>query len=219
MIICGLDLSINSPGFVKFVLDDKLEITKVDYLGFNTVKKLTNDHIHYFRKKDFNNNYDQFEFMQGEYSEFVFGSDYAAVEGYSFGSSKGLVFDIAEYCGNVKLSVYMMGIKMRVYEPTTIKLFSTLKGNSNKVAMQSAYNMYPNKDEQIDLNWLNDFDSPKSDIIDAWWIAKLLQTELKLRNNIIDLSTLNPKQQQVFQKVSKKSPENVLTKEFMERVC
>lgn len=217
MLIGGLDCSINSPGCVKFFLNDNLDIVWVDYLGFNTVKKLTNDKIRYFRKKDFKNNYDQVDWMlENGISEFFYGCEFFAVEGYAF-AAKGLIFEIAEISGIAKHHIYHQNCKMRVYEPTTIKLFSTNKGNSNKVAMQEAYDKYPEISEKFDLNWMDDYLSPKSDIIDAWWITKLLQTELKIRNNLLDLNTLSTKQQQVFRKVSKKTSENLLQKPFLHK--
>ena len=95
------------------------------------------------------------------------------IEGYAFGA-KGQVFNIGENTGILKYKLAeRVSDDINVHSPTTIKKFATGKGNANKELMYKAF-----VDETgDDLAQLFEFDpytgqSPVSDIIDSYYIAK-----------------------------------------------
>ncbi len=215
--IVGLDLSINGSGCVKFELDNNLDIIKKEYMSFTQVKKNETKNIHHFSKKQFRNSFEQEAWMVSHFFDFLEGCEYAAVEDYAFGA-KGMVFNIGEFCGHIKRFLYWgwdnnnQGMNLRLYDPCSIKMWATDRGNATKEDMVDAYDKV-HKDP-FKLTFLNRFGSPKEDIVDAYFIATLLQTELKLRKGIIQLSSLTEKQIQIFNRTTKSHPVNILATDF-----
>jgi Holliday junction resolvasome RuvABC endonuclease subunit len=97
----------------------------------------------------------------------------AYIESYSFGSV-GRVFQIAENTGALKYQLWKKDIPYDVYPPTMIKKFGTGKGNANKEKMwesfkeETGYNIFNIIAIEEGKNW-----NPVSDIVDAYYIAKL----------------------------------------------
>lgn len=226
MNIIGIDMSINSPAVVYFELDDDLEVTKKEYLTFSKTKKnLTND-ILLCRNNDFDNEYDKYMYVRDNIKEFLQDKkiDYAALEGYSYNSS-GKVFNIAEITCLVKIYLYEeRRIPFRIYEPTSIKMFFALDGRADKISMEKVYDKIDVND-RFDLSFLpkvyetdSNGGNPADNIIDAYFIAKLLQVELKLRHGLLRVKDLKElKRIQVFNKVSDKKGGNLLDVDFIER--
>ncbi len=219
MYICGIDYSISAPAVVKAKLDNNFKIVDLDYISFSkTLKqcKVDSKLLHNDKKK-FANNFERILFLKNTINEFMYGSDaptYVSIEGYAYGAT-GNVFDIAEATALTKSNVYEHGSALRIYTPSAIKKFATGKGTAKKVSMLEAYNAY--EDLKIDVDHLKLLDNPQEDIIDAFWIMKLLQTELQLRHGMIELKSLTPKQIEVFNAVSKANPSNILSTDFIKK--
>jgi Holliday junction resolvasome RuvABC endonuclease subunit len=107
--------------------------------------------------------------------------EHVFIEGYSMGS-KGRVFNIAENTALLKYKLWLQDYPTHIYPPTVIKKFATGKGNANKELMQeefiaeTGYNLKQMLG-QSEKQW-----NPSSDIIDAYWIAKLGSNDLKVGN-------------------------------------
>ena len=97
------------------------------------------------------------------------------IEDYSFGS-KGKVFHIAENCGVLKYNLYKMSYTYDTVPPTVIKKFATGKGNATKDVMYEQFvkdtgiKLHDHISPKAKLN------SPTTDIVDAWYIAKYSMT-------------------------------------------
>lgn len=92
------------------------------------------------------------------------------IEGYAY-ASKGVVFHIGENTGLLKHRMWSHDIEFIDISPPTIKKFATGKGNSNKHAMYESFI----QDTQFDISSIincNEGESPMSDIIDSYYIAK-----------------------------------------------
>ena len=74
------------------------------------------------------------------------------------------------------------------------------------------------KTDILNLKYLNQYGSPKEDIVDANYICLLLQMELKLRKGIIQLKDLTEKQIQIFNRTTKAQKTNLLAIDFIEKV-
>ena len=217
MKISAIDPSINSSGVVSFDLDSELNITSRRYLGFSDKKKFQFKHIIPFTKKQFRNEFDQNNWMYGQILNFVIGSSYVGIEGYAFGAT-GRVFQIAEFCGGIKLKCYDLEMKLRIHDPLSIKLFSTGKGNSDKSEMCQAYSKLPASEKlDLDESFFTQKGSPAEDIVDAYWICNLLWLELKLRKGSIALKDLPEEQIRVMNRVTKAHPTNLLDTEFLSK--
>lgn len=112
--------------------------------------------------------------------------EYVAVEDYAYGKSgaMGLIFNLAEFEGNIKISLFEAGKKLRWYAVNQIKKFFTEYGLSDKISMYQAWqNMTTAKPDLSDLPEVDNGHgvSPTSDIVDAFAICEYLRTELSLR--------------------------------------
>lgn len=224
-IICGLDLSPNSSGATKLILDEKFNVIKSDYLGFTTTKKYSHDeNIHYYNNSSKNPTYhhyfSKFVWMKEKIAEFTKDCDYVAIEDYAF-AGIGKVFNIAEFAGMIKLHLFENNKKVRLYDPGSIKIFATDRGNCDKISMNDAYEeLYC--DYKMNLSHLPIVDiskgrSPTSDIIDSFFIVELLYLELQLRKALVNLTDYSEQIIKVMNRVTKSRPENILSTEFIQQ--
>lgn len=101
-----------------------------------------------------------------------------AIEGYSYGST-GNVFDIAENTGVLKHRLFKNNINIHIFPPTEIKKFATSKGNANKQGMFDAFLEQESVDFRTKINYTKtSIDNPVSDIVDAFYILKVLNEKL-----------------------------------------
>jgi Holliday junction resolvasome RuvABC endonuclease subunit len=85
------------------------------------------------------------------------------------------VFHIAENTGVLKYKLWEEAYPVEIYAPTEVKKFATGKGNADKKSMYLSFR----KETGIDINQLvssdkNTISSPVTDIVDAYFICKLL---------------------------------------------
>jgi hypothetical protein len=229
MIIAGLDVSLTSPGIVKARLDDTtLDIIELDWCGFTTVIKDKKKCPSLFLYKKFNNYFERSIWMLDHILSFMFNwggiykvADYVAIEDYAF-SSTGKSFHIGGFTEMVKMEIYKKEISMRLYDITLIKKLATWRGNADKLAMYDEFMNIP-LEHRIDISKLPPVTkphgkSPTSDIIDAYYIMSLLHTELKLRRGLLSLRDMSENMNWIFNRVTKTSDENILTRDFIKKV-
>jgi hypothetical protein len=93
------------------------------------------------------------------------------LEGYSMGSSRGRIFNIAENTGILKYKLFLNQIIPLEAAPTSVKKFA-LKGNAKKTEMYEQFE----KETCISLKKLLDetlkAESPSGDIVDSYYICK-----------------------------------------------
>jgi Holliday junction resolvasome RuvABC endonuclease subunit len=92
-----------------------------------------------------------------------------AMEGYSMGSSSGLVFNIAENGGALKQMLWKAGIVQKESpSPSTVKKYHSGKGNSKKEPMVDAFNdlFMVQLHEHVKLK--TPYVKPVDDLTDAW---------------------------------------------------
>lgn len=228
MIIAGLDISLTSPGIVRAVLNDKtLDIEFMTWRAFTTVAKdfkKCPDRLEFYKK--FPNYFERSLWMLKRINQYLYDNgqravDYAAVEDYPYGGASGQVFHIGGFTEIVKLSLYEAQVSLRWYDITLIKKMATGRGNADKLAMYDAFIKIP-VEERIDISRLPVVETtkgktPTSDIIDAFYIMKLLQTELKLRRGLLSLKDMSEDMNWIFNRVTKTSDENILTRDFIRK--
>jgi len=215
LIIAGIDPSINATGVYKMFLDiETLEVVDVDYLAFTSVKKNSSDKIIHYKTKDFFNYLDKNIFMYEHIINFLRNTDYVYIEDYAY-SATGKVFHIGEFVGGIKLHLFFEQIKMGSIEPTVVKKFATGNGNSDKISMIDEYDKTKSPDK-VDFSFLPQYRTPKEDLVDAYYMAKFLQLELKLRKGLIELKDLSENVRNIFLRVTKSNPTNILAREWIE---
>lgn len=116
--------------------------------------------------------------------------DSVLMEGYSYGSSAGLVFQIAENTEVLKYKMYKTGIPFKVVPPSQIKKDFTGRGNANKGMMylqfrdhHSPYDICNAIGEKTNPDNIG---NPISDIIDAYAIWKMLDAQKDIQEENIE---------------------------------
>ena len=95
------------------------------------------------------------------------------IEGYAFGAV-GRVFQIAENAGLLKYNLWKNGIPTSVFAPSEIKKHASGKGNANKERLYECFTEETKIDIRKTLDITNqNIWNPVSDIVDAYYIAKL----------------------------------------------
>ena len=208
MRIAGYDLSMNGSGICVLELDEKLDVIGCDYLGFTQVKKHEiPNHSIFYKKNDFDSRYALTEMMIDEITKKTEGVSFAGIEDFAFGAM-GRLADIGSFVGQVAFDSWKRGIAIKWYGPSINKKFFTGRGNADKIGM---YQEFLTRDEiKPDISCMPEPTtssgvSPTSDIIDAYSLAKLVQTELKLKSGIITLNDLDKNRRDVFEKKAKKT--------------
>lgn len=215
MKIAGLDLSISSSGCVVMELDDQFNVVDVIRHGFCNTKKqaMTSPDLTYYNIKDFKNHYDRYQFFADNILEWVKDCDIISVEDYAY-DSKGFVFDLAEFEGNIKMSLYRMKKSLRFYPPMSNKKFWSKVGNAGKIRMYDTYLDFSGKKFDIsDLPIVTDDKKgamPTSDIVDAFALCEFLRYELLLKNGLILLKDLPKHQIECFNTITKEHPTGFL---------
>ena len=98
------------------------------------------------------------------------------IEGYSFGSSAGRVFNIAENTGHLKYLLWNANKKFDVVSPSEVKKIASGKGNADKQKMYEAFKEQSGLDLMKMLAPNRKLGSPITDIIDSFYIAKLCRS-------------------------------------------
>jgi len=204
-VIAGIDNSINSPGVIKFYCDEFYNVEKIDYLGFTDKKKYKNiKNILWLSKKEFNNNLEQNEYSRRHIIEFLNDVSHVGIEDYAHGMV-GRVTDLAECCGCLKYELFKQKIKIRVYNVFSIKKFALGKAKPDKELVIQQFI----KDGFFDriFEGISEVDlknSPFNDIIDAFYITRLLKEELRIKEGIIKVTDLPKEKREVFISKNKK---------------
>jgi hypothetical protein len=94
------------------------------------------------------------------------------LEGYSFGSRAGMLFNIAELTGLLKHKLFKAQIDFELVPPTTVKKFATGKGNARKEVMYESFYKETGFDLLKELNIKVAGTNPESDIVDSYFLAK-----------------------------------------------
>ena len=68
------------------------------------------------------------------------------MEGYAYGTSKGVVFEIGENTGVLKHKLMKAQISIDIFAPSEIKKHATTRGNANKVDMEYAFRSHTGVD-------------------------------------------------------------------------
>lgn len=174
MKIVGIDLSLTSPALCYFK-GEEFNFEQCEFFFLTKNKKLTyprppvygQEMADYLTEMDRYANISAWVFSCIDHVE----PDHIFIEDYSF-SSTGRVFNLAENCGILKYNLWRSGYGYSCIPPTVVKKTATGKGNSNKVAMEIAFQQHTGFDLRKHLQLSQSASNPVSDIIDSYYVAK-----------------------------------------------
>jgi len=147
--------------------------------------------------------------------------DYLGIEDYAIRAEQGAHY-MGEFGGIARILVWFRGIPFRLHDPISVKMFATTDGTAKKDLVE----------ERVREDWGQDFSKynppanaktgkvnrqTSEDLADAYAVAQLVWTEYQLRAGTISTSDLDhPKRIQVFNRVTKTYPTNILGREWIQ---
>jgi Holliday junction resolvasome RuvABC endonuclease subunit len=176
MAIIGIDYSMSCPAIAIHVGED-WSFSNCTFHFLTAVKKHvidTNNIKSTLYQKKWLSNEERFDYISSWAINIIQSVDSPKlyVEDYAY-SAKGVVFHIGECMGILKHKVwtnYPHNL-LNPIAPSTIKKFATGKGNANKLAMYESFVQETQFDISATLD-CSEGESPMSDVIDAYYIAK-----------------------------------------------
>jgi len=224
MIICGLDIS---KTHYALVIKDT-ETKAVDYILCTTakpiIKKAVKDEIIVHELKAWQSFKKEIE-SQEAYNLYLCSAIYnylledlvtipelkgtMAIEGYAIHGS-GQVLQIAEIAGLAKTIFYNAYWKIRILAPRSVKLWATGNGSAEKnEILEKAI------EEKLYIpDYIIKTDTAY-DISDAYFLMRMVETELKIRKDPLYMKKLTEQQKVVFNRVTKANPNNILSTPFI----
>lgn len=228
LIICGLDLSKNHYalslkewGSNKFAVafgwhsKSRVELWRKKLPPFFTVHylppKAKDESIenHSMKAADLLCSYILSDLMRFSNDWFLRGNIIIAIEGYAYGGSE--VVGLAEVTGIIKWTLHQSGCAIRTHDPQSVKMWAG-KGNYTKEQMLERYlKEFPDLHPSLMDTKL----CPAFDIVDAFFLKTMMEWEVKVRIDPRYLEKLNDRQLQIFNRVTKSNPVNLLNRPFL----
>ncbi len=142
-----------------------------------------------------------------------------ALEDYAYGATGRGMFEVVEISGLLRNHLWREDIPLRMIDPMSMQMWA-LKGGCTKLdriqaAEKAGYKipetLYTQKAKKGDV------DGPGTDLADAYWLADMLRVEVLVRLGKVTLAELNQRQRDIFNRVTKAYPVNLLNRPFVWR--
>jgi hypothetical protein len=184
MIISGIDYSLNGPAICVFDTKNKVfDFKHCNFYFLTDTKKYANmflNNIHGELFKPYDEECERYDSISDWVMRICMGSDYVALEGYAYNAT-GRIFHIAENTGILKYKLYQASIPVEIIEPTKVKKVATNKGNADKTLMHKFFVEETGLDlQEIMTPNKTNIGSPVTDIVDSFYICKLLYESIKI---------------------------------------
>jgi len=151
--------------------------------------------------------------------------DYVGIEDYAIRAEHGAHY-LGEIGGIARILCWFRGVRFRLHDPISVKMFTAHDGTCQKDSIERAVND----------RWGMDFSkfnpprakptpkrpNPKQnrvtseDLADAYAIAQMVWTEVQLRSGHLLMQDLHPKEVQVFNRVTKTYPVSLLDRDWIQ---
>jgi Holliday junction resolvasome RuvABC endonuclease subunit len=177
--IAGIDYSLSSPAVC--IINKQFNHKTCRIYNLTNSKKLCKDYF----LKDIVLRIEPMPFYENNLERFSVISEWLVnkvintynikdvyIEGFSMNSSVGRITDLAEATGVLKYRLYKSGLNVIPIPPTKIKKIASGKGNANKKFMEETFIKETNINVREIIGLKTKDDSPVSDIIDSYYVAK-----------------------------------------------
>lgn len=175
MIIAGIDYSMTSPAIAVYDTAKPLVFQNIQLFNLNKTKKYQGVHGNILIEGFFEHDSPEDRYRQiAHWAISILQKNQvksAVLEGYSMGSSSGLVFNIAENTSVLKQLMSLAGIVFTTPAPTAVKKEFCGKGNAQKDVMCDEFAQRFGVSINHILGCVP-YKSPENDLVDA--VANLL---------------------------------------------
>lgn len=143
MILAGIDYSYTSPAICVYDTTKELSFANLKFYNINALKKRTGDYgnINIQLFPEYSTQEERFRNIAKWASGVLELNkvEEVCIEGYSFGATAGLVFNIAENASLIKQYMSLNDIPFDTPPPSQVKKTFTGKGNAKKEAMVAKF--------------------------------------------------------------------------------
>lgn len=147
----------------------------------------------------------------------AFEPTHVGIEDYAYRASQS-AHQIGEIGGIVRYAAYSRNAKLRLHDPTTLKMFACHAGNLDaKTTRRKIEDRWPETKEEFGQYVSGKDERTAEDLCDAYALAKLVDLEVQLRIGDVKLNSLHPKEVQVFNRCTKRYPESLLAREWIQK--
>lgn len=134
--------------------------------------------------------------------------DFLAAEDYALGQVRG-AYNMGEAGALFRMAVREHNIPFRLIDPLSVKMYTANNGFAKKDQMEKAVL------QKYGQSFAQHRKEVKEDLVDAFAIAKMCWIEYQLRAGLIQLTSLTGKEIQVFNRVTKAHPINILGRDWI----
>lgn len=174
--VAGIDYSMTNPAVCVYTGNSFSFESCQFYVMTDVNVKGTPNNVQFAPHPNWDTEIERFHNISDSFYKFIdsFEPKYVGIEGYSMGS-RGKVFNIAENTALLKHRLFLGNYKLDIIAPTTIKKFATNTGRADKQKMFETFNQTNSINlGQTIFNNPDKFNSPVSDIVDSYYIAKYM---------------------------------------------
>lgn len=175
MKICGIDYSLSSPA-ICVCEGGEFKYSNCQFYFLTSVKKNATSfgNIQGTLIEEYSHECQRYDFISDWTMNIIKDCDKIAIEGYAYGAS-GRVFHIAENTGLLKYKIWQNKKPLEIITPSHVKKLATGKGNADKKMMYDAFvNETSINLQQIISPNKKDIGSPVSDIVDSYYVCKVI---------------------------------------------
>ena len=181
-IIAGIDYSLNGPAICVIDTEKEFLFKNCSFYFLTDIKKNATvflNNIHGENFSEYNQDCERYDTISEWVMRVCVGCEQVALEGYAY-NAQGRVFHIAENTGILKYKLWQSSIPVEIVPPSHVKKIATGKGNADKEGMYEAFLnetfislkdiITPNRSGVV---------NPVSDLVDAYYICKILYYSMK----------------------------------------
>jgi len=224
LIVCGLDLSMNHYALVMKHIESKK--TRV-IVAWNVASRVhewhdkipSNYRLRFVAKtppeKEMFHYYVNGQSIIEDIRDFQKEKDFAgrvlvALEGYAYSSSPVGLARIVEMTALVKEVLYFNGHAIRLHDPLSVKMWAGDAHADKDYMVDACLKKYKIPDCLLQTKT-----NPGQDVADAYFLMKMMEAEYRVRMDPMRQKKYKDKQRQVFNRVTKAYPENLLCRPFL----
>jgi Holliday junction resolvasome RuvABC endonuclease subunit len=221
--IVGIDLSLNHAGMVElnaegalswydYVTDTKAAVRRTVGVHLPGRTKGTDPQQFHMERLAWWNRHIDGVFARRD-------PTHVGIEDYAFAGAQSMAQATGEQGGLVRMAAFRVGARLRLHDPTTVKMFAAHNGHATAWEVVMA----------VRERWGARFDDcnppvvkakkpntlVEEDLAAAYTVARLVWTELELRAGRLRLSDLHEKEVQVFQRATKAQPVSLLGRDWL----
>jgi len=217
----GIDLSLNHAGLVQ--LNEEGEICKWNYITNQKSKPVGGKGILIdlpVTPSDESFDMERLRWWQralGTLARPDLHSEYVGIEGYAF-AAPGHAHATAELGGIARLQMLKNGSGLRLHDPLSVKMFATGRGNATAEEVCKGvfsswgvkFDFMPRIRRKAGQTVLEE-----EDLCAAYTVARMVWTEVMLREGELSVDSLPAHQARVFKRVTKANPKSILERDFV----